>query len=98
MDFLLRDDDAGAGQSGRPGPSHDCRPCPAGFVQIEKDCRGGRIFSGEIFVGGHFFLGITRSASDQLWMRVPAGVQQKNLSEVDFLCPLELCFVVGFRS
>jgi hypothetical protein len=26
-----------------------------GSVQIEKDCRGGRIFSGEIFVGGHFF-------------------------------------------
>ena len=26
-----------------------------GSVQIEKDCRGGRIFSGEIFVGGHLF-------------------------------------------
>ena len=26
------------------------------------------------------------------------GRAAKNLSEVDFLCPLELCFVVGFRS
>jgi hypothetical protein len=37
-----------------------------GPVQIEKDGRVAWIFPG-----------ITRSASDELWMRVPAGVQQK---------------------
>jgi hypothetical protein len=67
-----------------------------GSAQIEKDCRVGRMCPGEIFVGGHFF-----------WVshdRVPTGfgcvfgVQQKNLSEVDFLRPLELCFALGFRS
>jgi hypothetical protein len=98
MDLPLRDDDACAGHSGRPGRHRIVDRVQQGSVQIEKDCRGGRIFPGEIFVGGHFFRGITRSASDQLWMRVPAGVQQKNLSKVDFLCPLELCFAVGFRS
>lgn len=68
-----------------------------GPVPIEKDGRVAWIFPREIFAGEHFFRLSHDSASDQLRMRVPAGVQQ-NLSEVDFLCPLELCFVVGFRS
>ena len=68
-----------------------------GPVQIEKDGRVAWIFSDEIFVAGHFSRYHTigfRPALDARSSRCAA----ENLREVDFLCPLELCFVVGFRS
>src|ERR1700675_4851123 len=55
MDLPLRDDDACAGRSGRPGRHMIVDRVQQGPVQIEKDCRVAWIFPGEIFVGGHFF-------------------------------------------
>src|ERR1700693_4740969 len=69
----------------------------------QGSCKSKRIAGAVGFFRARFLwedicFGITRSGFDQLWRSVPAGVQQKNLSEVDFLRPLELCFAVGFRS
>ena len=90
----LRDLDACAGQSGRPGRHMIVDRVQQGPVQIEKDGRVAWIFPGEIFVGEHFFRVGFRPALDARSSRCAA----ENLREVDFLCPLELCFVVGFRS
>ena len=101
IDLPLRDDDACVGRSGRPGRHMMVDRVQQGPVQVEKISGSlgffrARFLWEDIFSGYHT-IGFPPALDARSNGRAAKKSEQKNLSEVDFLCPLELCFAVGFR-
>src|ERR1700733_5815793 len=97
MHLPLRDDDACPGQSGRPVRHMIVGRVQQGPLQIER-MAGSLGFFRARFLWEDKFSGYHRISFPPALDARSSGRATKNLSEVDFLCPLELCFVVGFRS